>query len=108
MEKYHFFTDHTCSIDTIDMLTQELDRINFDIDSLELYLSSAGMQGKNDEESEALAQYLDAQPPYRKRCVYENLGQGKGLPPFSEIEAPKLELKPLPSHLKYEFLGENV
>ena len=104
MEKYHFFTDHTCSIGTIEMLTQELDRINFDIDSLELYLSSAGMQGKNDEESEALAQYLDAQPPYRKGYVYENFRQGKRFSPPSKIETPKFEFKPLPSHLKYEFL----
>nr|XP_027088709.1 uncharacterized protein LOC113710060 [Coffea arabica] len=108
MEKYPFLTDHACSIDTIDVLTQGLDRINFDVDSLEICLSSARMLGEIEEEINALAQCLNAQPPYRKRCVYENLGQGKGLPPFSEIEAPKLELKPLPSHLKYEFLGENV
>ncbi|XP_027122240.1 uncharacterized protein [Coffea arabica] len=41
------------------------------------------------------------------RGMFENLGQEKRLPPPSEIETPKLELKPLPNHLKYEFLGEN-
>ena len=41
------------------------------------------------------------------RGMFEKLGQEKRLPPPSEIETPKLELKPLPNHLKYEFLGEN-
>ena len=68
---------------------------------------SKGMQEENDEEIEALAQYLDAQPLYRKGHMYENLGQGKGFAPPSEIEGPRFELKPLSSHLKYEFLGEN-
>ncbi|XP_071906131.1 uncharacterized protein [Coffea arabica] len=101
MKKYPSFTDHTCSIDTIEILTQELDRINFDVNPLELCLSSARKPGENKEEIKALAQYLNAQPPYRKGYVYENLEQGKELPPPSEIEAPKFEIKPLPSHLKY-------
>ena len=107
MKKYHSFTDHTCSIDTIEILTQELDRINFDVNPLELCLSSARKPGENKEEIKALAQYLNAQPPYRKGYVYENLEQGKELPPPSEIEAPRFELKPLLSQLKYEFLDEN-
>lgn len=39
--------------------------------------------------------------------AYEELGVGKGLPPPLEIQAPKLELKPLPKHLRYEFLGQS-
>ena len=107
MEKYISLTNHTCSIGTIEMLTQELNQVNLDFDPLEFYLISTGMQEKNDEEIEALAQYLDAQPPYKKGHMYENLEQEKALPPLLEIEVPRLEFKPLPSHLKYEFLGEN-
>ncbi|XP_027181980.1 uncharacterized protein LOC113780372 [Coffea eugenioides] len=107
MEKYPSFTDHTCSIGTIEMLTQELNRVNLDVDPLELCLMNIGMQEQNEEEIEALAQYLYAQPPYRKGHAFENLGQGKRFPPPWEIEAPRLEFKPLSSHLKYEFFGEN-
>ncbi|XP_071924688.1 uncharacterized protein [Coffea arabica] len=58
-------------------------------------------------EIEELAKYLDFQAPYKRGNLYESLGQGKGFSQPSEIEAPRLELKPLPTHLRYEFLGEN-
>lgn len=39
--------------------------------------------------------------------TYEELGIGKGLSPPLEMQAPKLWLKPIPKHLRYDFLGEN-
>ncbi|XP_027178132.1 uncharacterized protein LOC113777297 [Coffea eugenioides] len=45
--------------------------------------------------------------PFPQRLKQNNLGQGKGFSQPSEIEPPRLELKPLPTHLRYEFLGEN-
>ncbi|XP_027165399.1 uncharacterized protein LOC113765424 [Coffea eugenioides] len=71
------------------------------------FLATAGMQEGDCEAIEEVAKYLDFQAPYNRGNAYESLGQGKGLPPPSEIEPPKLELKPLPTHLRYEFLGEN-
>ncbi|XP_071924761.1 uncharacterized protein [Coffea arabica] len=71
------------------------------------FLATAGMQEGDCEALEEVAKYLDFQAPYNRGNAYESLGQGKGLPPPSEIEPPKLELKPLPTHLRYEFLGEN-
>ncbi|XP_071926192.1 uncharacterized protein [Coffea arabica] len=46
------------------------------------------------------------QVPYKRRNAYEELGLNKGLPPPSCEQAPRLEFKPLPKHLKYTFLGE--
>ncbi|XP_071928013.1 uncharacterized protein [Coffea arabica] len=107
MEKYPSFTDHAYSIGTIDKLTQEMSQVNFDLDPLEYCLMSLGKQEDVCEEIEELAKYLDFQAPYKRGNLYESLGQGKGFSQPSEIEPPKLELKPLPTHLKYEFLGEN-
>nr|XP_027109420.1 uncharacterized protein LOC113729309 [Coffea arabica] len=107
MEKYPSFTDHAYSIGTIDKLTQEMSQVNFDLDPLEYCLMSLGKQEDVCEEIEELAKYLDFQAPYKRDNLYESLGQGKGFSQPSEIEPPKLELKPLPTHLRYEFLGEN-
>ena len=63
MEKYHFFTDHTCSIDTFEVLTQELTRVNLDFNPLEFCLTITRMLEKSDEEIEAFTHYLDAQLP---------------------------------------------
>ncbi|XP_071909600.1 uncharacterized protein [Coffea arabica] len=107
MEKYPSFTDHAYSIGTIDKLTQEMSQVNLDLDPLEYCLMSLGKQEDVFEEIEELAKYLDFQAPYKRGNLYENLGQGKGFSQPSEIEPPRLELKPLPTHLRYEFLGEN-
>ncbi|XP_027103283.1 uncharacterized protein [Coffea arabica] len=107
MEKYPSFTDHAYSIGTIDKLTQEMSQVNFDFDPLEYCLMSLGMQEGDCGEIEELVKYLDFQAPYKRGNLYESLGQGKGLSPPSEIEPPKLELKPLSTHLRYEFLEKN-
>nr|XP_027060713.1 uncharacterized protein LOC113687258 [Coffea arabica] len=107
MEKYPSFTDHAYSIGTIDKLTQEMSQVNLDLDPLEHCLMSLGKQEDVCEEIEELAKYLDFQAPYKRGNLYESLGQGKGFSQSSEIEPPRLELKPLPTHLRYEFLGEN-
>ncbi|XP_071925471.1 uncharacterized protein [Coffea arabica] len=107
MKKYPSFTDHAYSIGTIDKLTQEMSQVNLDLDPLEHCLMSLGKQEDVCEEIEELAKYLDFQAPYKRGNLYESLGQGKGFSQPSEIEPPRLELKPLPTHLRYEFLGEN-
>ncbi|XP_071939988.1 uncharacterized protein [Coffea arabica] len=107
MGKYPSFTDHAYSIGTVDKLTQEMSQVNFDLDPLEYCLMSLGKQEDICEKIEELAKYLDFQAPYKRGTLYESLGQRKGFSQPSEIEPPKLELKPLPTHLRYEFLGEN-
>ena len=45
---------------------------------------------------------------FKNKCRYfKELGKCKLLPPPSNMQAPILELKPLPLHLRYVFLGEN-
>ena len=62
------------------------------------------MLEKDCEKIEKLTKYLDFQTSYKRSNIYENFGQGRGLPPLSEIESPKLDTNPLPNHLRYEFL----
>ncbi|KAL2491991.1 Integrase [Abeliophyllum distichum] len=49
--------------------------------------------------------YVEANPPYTRRPRFEELGTGstKHLP-FVQ-QPPKIELKQLPSHLRYAYLG---
>ena len=54
-----------------------------------------------------VAKYLDYRGSLRRTNVYEELGQGKGNSPTSHEKAPQLELKQLPTHLRYAFLGDN-
>jgi hypothetical protein len=42
-----------------------------------------------------------------RRVTYESLGESPAVPQPSIVSPPELELKKLPSHLKYAFLGEN-
>ncbi|CAN6547010.1 unnamed protein product [Malus baccata var. baccata] len=68
-----------------------------------------GFEKKNTEDEE-LFEYVSAlegvsfQPP-RWRHVFESLGEPKKLLQPSKVQPPKLELKVLPEHLKYAYLG---
>ncbi|XP_027157875.1 uncharacterized protein LOC113759498 [Coffea eugenioides] len=103
VEKYPSFIDHVYSVDICDELALEMSQVNLDDDSLEFCLNGIGIQ---EEQVEKMTEFLQAQVPYKRRNAYEELGLSKGLPPPSCEQAPQLELKPLPKHLKYVFLGE--
>ncbi|KAM2536095.1 hypothetical protein TB1_021574 [Malus domestica] len=68
-----------------------------------------GFENKNTEDEEVF-EYVYAlesvpfQPP-RWRHVFESLGEPKKLLQPSKVQSPKLELKVLPEHLKYAYLG---
>ncbi|XP_027118799.1 uncharacterized protein [Coffea arabica] len=100
VEKYPSFTDHVYSVDICDELVLEMSQVNLDDDSLELCLNGVGLQEKQVEEK---TEFLQAHVPYKRRNAYEELGLSKGLPPPSCEQAPRLEFKPLPKHLKYAF-----
>ena len=56
------------------------------------------------EEAEEYVKWMDSFEPNRRK-YYESLGKNtKTLMPFVE-QPPKMEQKPLPSHLKYAYLG---
>nr|XP_027088737.1 uncharacterized protein LOC113710089 [Coffea arabica] len=88
---------------TIIDVKREMSQVNLDDDSLELCLNGVGLQK---EQVEEMTEFLQAQVPYKRRNVYEELGLSKGLPPPSCEQAPQFEFKPLPKHLKYAFFGE--
>nr|XP_027071856.1 uncharacterized protein LOC113696676 [Coffea arabica] len=81
----------------------EISQVNLDNDSLGLCLNGVRLQ---EEQVEEMTEFLQAQVPYKRKNAYEELGLSKGFPPLSCEQAPQLEFKPLPKHLKYAFLGE--
>ncbi|XP_019267190.1 PREDICTED: uncharacterized protein LOC109244536 [Nicotiana attenuata] len=77
-------------------------------DSLEKALMLFDSLG-NDEEVEEMMHILDTSCAYMQGThPFEPLNRPQGPPPKPSIEeAPKLELKPLPSHLQYAYLGDS-
>ncbi|XP_070667595.1 uncharacterized protein [Malus domestica] len=68
-----------------------------------------GFEKKNTEDEEVFEYVLalesvSFQPPHW-RHVFESLGEPKKLLQPSKVQPPKLELKVLPEHLKYAYLG---
>ncbi|GJT45219.1 DNA-directed DNA polymerase [Tanacetum coccineum] len=98
------------SIDVIDSLVQKVYELN-DEDSLKVALTNTISESANKEFEpnlnlhEAISE-LNSLAPVNKRVSYIGLplNNAKLLP--SIVQAPKLELKKLPDHLKYLFLGE--
>lgn len=51
---------------------------------------------------------MNDQPVRRRHWHFESLGANPS-PPIPSVEkAPTLELKPLPSHLRYAYLGDST
>ena len=59
------------------------------------------------EKGKSMESVCYASTPGWRRVQYESLGESPDAPQPSIISPPQLELKQLPSHLKYAFLGEN-
>ena len=56
------------------------------------------------EEAEKYVKWMDSFEPNRRK-YFESLGENTKIPvPFVE-QPPKMEHRPLPSHLKYAYLG---
>ncbi|XP_071902644.1 uncharacterized protein [Coffea arabica] len=82
------------------------EKVEFDLNKVEKYPSFTDYVYSIDICDELALEMSQAQVPYKRRNAYEELGLSKGLPPSSCEQAPWLELKPLPKHLKYAFLEE--
>lgn len=70
-------------------------------------MTNNGVPVEEYAEKKEWAIFLNSKEPYKRPMMFEDLGVGKGLPPPSELQASKLELKPLPKCLMYEFLGKH-
>ncbi|XP_075489545.1 uncharacterized protein LOC142528385 [Primulina tabacum] len=108
--KHTLHTDSCIRIDVVDSLVcnfvQEAMK-----DPLEATLTTELEDDDLDEEKAEIVAYFNTNHPWRKpmRMRLEDLGEHRDLtPPKSSIEEPPtLELKPLPPHLKYVYIGEN-
>ncbi|XP_075475770.1 uncharacterized protein LOC142511637 [Primulina tabacum] len=80
-------------------------------DPLEATLTTELREDELDAEKTEIMTYLNANQPWKRpiRMRLEDLGDRRDLTPqkSSLEEPPTLELKPLPQHLKYVYLGEN-
>ncbi|XP_075504542.1 uncharacterized protein LOC142541980 [Primulina tabacum] len=80
-------------------------------DPLEATLTTELREDELDEEKAEILAYFNANQPWKRpiRMKLEDLGDRRDLIPqkSSLEEPPTLELKPLPPHLKYLYLGEN-
>ncbi|XP_075475256.1 uncharacterized protein LOC142505999 [Primulina tabacum] len=108
--KHTLHSDSCYRIDAVDALVSDYvqDALG---DPLEATLTTELEDDDLDEEKAEIVAYFNANPPWRRpmRMKLEDLGEHRDLtPPKSSIEEPPtLELKPLPPHLKYIFLGKN-
>lgn len=78
-------------------------------DLLETCLVCPSAIKEKDPEVEHMVHYLEATPSrsYKRAPNYEDLEKSSSPPLPSLQQAPILDLKPLPSHLRYAYLGES-
>ncbi|KAK0581724.1 hypothetical protein LWI29_017165 [Acer saccharum] len=102
--------DGCWKIDLLEPLVEEFVRKRTPKEPLEACLVWGATEKDEDEEVAEYALHLNSQPmkKFRERRRYEELGEGKPRLPPSIEEPPKLELKQLPVHLRYAFLGESL
>jgi len=94
-------------IDVVDRLVQRTISNNISHDPLEHCLLNYGTTNDENPDVPMCAQFLEASPQ-----VYPTFGKLEVLvddngPLSNEKCAPEVELQPLPSSLKYQFLGPN-
>ena len=101
--KSHSIKDSCCMIDIIDRCVKECSLAPTSHDGFEVCLiSNAGTRLEGD--AQTYEELLDESPPIEGLNV-EELVEEEVVP--LPKEAPKVELKPLPPNLRYEFLGPN-
>ncbi|XP_024178805.1 uncharacterized protein LOC112184801 [Rosa chinensis] len=95
-------------VDSISPITHESFVLNSSQDPLEVCLTQSGMDFDAKKEVDELEKLLNVAPVFesRKWNQFESLPLSTNKVVPSIQQAPKLELKPLPQHLKYVFLGE--
>ncbi|KAM6559706.1 hypothetical protein CsatA_028945 [Cannabis sativa] len=96
-------SDNCFFIDLIDEMVSEKKLLD---DPLELSLTEEELTEQEGQEVMGYVKWLDSYGPLNRR-YFEELGAvPKELKPSTE-KPPELELKVLPSHLRYEFLGQD-
>ncbi|KAJ4701053.1 DNA-directed DNA polymerase [Melia azedarach] len=103
--KYPSETDCCFQIDALDKMVAETFKHGHPNEPLEVCIVHAESTKSENAEIVEYAHYLGAAPPYSlRRQNFEELDRNHSQPLSS---TPNLELKPLPSHLRYAYLGKN-
>ena len=100
------YPEPTESCFAIDVMEEGIEQqITKPVDALEASLTLSGELDNEDELIEEVLKWLDSFEP-NNRKYYEKLGESDLKPIPSTERPPTLELKELPDHLRYAFLGE--
>lgn len=100
-------SDSCFQIDVIDSVIENNFHLRHPTDAYEACIAHSQSIHADSLEIEECARILEANPPYVRKRYFEDLGSGTTIAqPFIQ-QPPKLELKQLPSHLRYAYLGES-
>ncbi|KAM6551041.1 hypothetical protein CsatB_000849 [Cannabis sativa] len=100
---YPTASDNCFAIDVVDQLVETKTHAE---DPLNLSLVQEEVVEQDGKEAYEYALWLDSYGPLNRK-YYEELGVIPTKPTPSTEKPPQLELKVLPEHLRYEYLGEN-
>ncbi|KAM6550719.1 hypothetical protein CsatB_000527 [Cannabis sativa] len=100
---YPTASDNCFAIDVVDQLVETKRHAE---DPLNLTLVQEEVVEQDGKEAYEYALWLDSYGPLNRK-YYEELGVIPTRPTPSTEKPPQLELKVLPEHLRYEYLGEN-
>ena len=105
--KFPSISDECNKIDVVDGLMRETVSNLDSNDPLEHLMLNDNTTKDEKPEVAMCAQLLEASPPIPPFLVKMEPLKVENKPLFDEAQAPEVELKPLPSSLRYEFLGPN-
>ena len=105
MVKHPTLEDSCCRVDLIHQTVVDKEFKYRSEDPLERCLVGE-IENDSDDEASKYSKLLEASPSFQK-IQFEKLDTEASKSEWEECKAPKVELKPLPSLLRYEFLGPN-
>ncbi|XP_022899548.1 uncharacterized protein LOC111412914 [Olea europaea var. sylvestris] len=100
-------SDSCYQVDIIDKAVQETFLLHGPSDAYEACIAQSQSIQSESFEVETCARFLKTNPPYTRKRHFEELGTGNTKPLPSVQQPPVLELKQLPPHLRYAYLGES-
>ncbi|XP_022859548.1 uncharacterized protein LOC111380266 [Olea europaea var. sylvestris] len=100
-------SDSCYQVDIINKAVQETFLLHGPSDTYETCIAQSQSVQSNSFEVETCARFLETNPPYARTKHFEKLGTGNKKPLPSIQQPPVLELKQLPPHLRYAYLGES-
>ncbi|XP_022856117.1 uncharacterized protein LOC111377277, partial [Olea europaea var. sylvestris] len=103
--KHPLTSDTCCQVDVLEKLVADTFETEHQTVLCEAEITQSGAASA--EKTECIVN-LAKQPIGRRHWQYESLGDNPSPPVPSVEKAPTLELKPLPSHLRYAYLGEST